>query len=75
MVIFNSFFALAVTTSDLLRFSISFFNSSNSFFKDLAVALCISTKRIDSSISLKTHRYKIRATMLPIVEKKKIKPW
>ena len=41
MVMFNSLVALAVTISDLLRFSISFFNSSNSFFKDLYGFYCI----------------------------------
>ena len=41
MVMFNSFVALAVTISDLLRFSISFLSSSNSFFKDLYGFYCI----------------------------------
>ena len=46
----NSFFALAVTTSDLLSFSILFFISSISFFNSLAVVFWISIARNDSSI-------------------------
>ena len=56
MTMFNSLLALEVITSALFSFSKSFFITSISFFKDRAVAFCISIDNIDSSISLKIHR-------------------
>ena len=56
MTILNSLLALEVITSALFSFSKSFLITSISFFKDRAVAFCISIDSIDSSISLKIHR-------------------